>query len=707
MAAQNPPPLLDALNALSITELRSRLLEAEETLNAIRNGEVDAVVIGGKAGQRVYTLENADRPYRVLIEQMQEGALTLSKDGTVLYCNERMALMLGTLRETLLGAPVHRLFIQEDVARFEAMLSDVIQGSPATSEFTLSKPGYVTTVPVNISLVDLMVEEGASNVVCCVVTDLTHNTQRNHELSAANARLAKEIEVRRSAEDSLQLALDAAGMGSWDLNLATGMARRTLRHDQIFGYETLQPTWGLETSLTMFEDADRADVVHAFSQAQTTGSVAFEKRIRRHGDGAQRWISVKGRTHYAKGKAVRIAGVVSDITDYRAIEDQLRQAQKMEAVGQLTGGVAHDFNNLLMVISGSLDLLRRRVPDDPKTARLFDVARQGIERGSKLNQQLLAFSRRQDLHAETVCVATLIPAFEHLLQRAIGETITMTVSHEDHPWFCKTDPHQLETSILNLAINARDAMPNGGAIALVTRNRTVDAQEAINLGTAPGDYVVVAVTDNGSGMSEDVLNRIFDPFFTTKPIGKGTGLGLSQVYGFAKQSGGFVTVDSEVDHGTTVSIHLPRGQASALPAAAPVQPAVEVCGEGTILLVEDDADVRATARFMLEDLGYDVQEAGTGQAALKMLKEGAKPALVLSDVIMPDGMSGIELARTLLVSHPNLPVLLTSGYTAQQLLPDASGAAHAVLRKPYTQSELSQALRRTLQSQSPTLRAPG
>jgi PAS domain S-box-containing protein len=677
-----------------IAELEARLREAEETLDAIRNGDVDAVVVGGPSGQQVYTLENADRPYRVLIEQMQEGAVTLSEDGTVLYCNQRFATIVGTPREKVIGDVVYRFFGQAETETFRRLLAPGT-GAGISAEFTLHA-AHGAAVPVNISLIDLKVDEGMPRVVCGVVTDLTHNRRRSHELAAANEKLASEVEVRRRAEDSLQLTLDAAGMGSWDLDLAADAMRRSPRHDQIFGHKTPLPAWGLETTLDHFLTEDRGAVADAFAQAQVVGTIEFERRIRRAGDDTVRWLHVKGRTYYEAGTPIRIAGVVADITDRRAVEEQLRQAQKMEAVGQLTGGIAHDFNNLLMIIGGSLDLLGRRVPSDERTGWLIDAARQGVARGAKLNQQLLAFSRRQDLRTEVVSVDDLIPTFEHLLDRAVGEMVDVKIERGEGLWLCRTDPHQLETAILNLAINARDAMTNGGTLTLATENRVVGGQLSSSWGAAGGDYVVVSVSDTGSGMPPEVLARAFEPFFTTKAVGEGTGLGLSQVYGFAKQSNGFVTLDSELGRGTTVLIHLPRTVVPKAVAAAAAAVTVEdPQGRGVILVVEDDPAVRAVASGMLRDLGFQVREADTAPAALDSIDRGGPVDLVFSDVIMPGGMNGVELARELARRRPDLPVLLTSGYTAQRL-PNATADDLRVLRKPYTLHDLSKAITEAL-----------
>ncbi len=688
-------PEAAASRSLGLAELQARLQEAEETLDAIRNGEVDAVVIGGPSGQQVYTLENADRPYRVLIEQMQEGALTLSDDGTVLYCNQRFAALVGEDRGSVVGSVVGRFLREGEREAFHRHVGRPRSGT--SSEFTLHTAGR-QEVPVNISLVNLKVAEGMPRVICGVVTDLSNSRRRSHELAAANERLAREIDERVRAEDSLRLALDAAGMGSWDLDLATSTLRRSLRYDQIFGHPGQAPGWNWRAAFEQFVPEDRHRVAVAFREAESSGFIEVEVRIVRAGDGATRILHVKGQTFYDAGQAVRIAGVVSDVTDQRAVEEQLRQAQKMEAVGQLTGGIAHDFNNLLMIIGGSLEMLSRRVPSEERTQRLFEAARQGVARGAKLNQQLLAFSRRQELRAESVSVNDLIPTFEHLLDRAVGEVVTIRLDRAADVWLCKTDPYQLETAILNLAINARDAMPGGGTLTLATANRAVGAHAASSLAANAGDYVVVSVTDTGIGMKPEVASRVFEPFFTTKEVGKGTGLGLSQVYGFAKQSEGFVTIESAEGRGTTVSVHLPRTDRAQAAGQAPVADAPIQEGRGVVLVVDDDLAVRTTTSGMLRELGYEVLEAETARAALAVVQSEPRIDLVFSDVVMPEGMSGIDLALDLSSRRPSLPVLLTSGFTAQHAMPGAIADSLHLLRKPYGLSDLSVAVKDTMTS---------
>lgn len=682
-------------DTLTNEELISRLREAEETIEAIRTGEVDAVVIAGPQGQQVYTLENADRPYRVFVEQMQEGAVTLSENGTIVYCNERFAKLVASPHGSVIGLPFTNFFSREEGKTLSSMIDTGAEPGVA-GEFTILN-GTGRDVPVNISLINLRVDDAMPRLVCGIVTDLTLSRMRTRELSAANDRLASEIVERRRTQDNLQLTLDAAEMGIWEIDLINSRMSCSLRHDRIFGKEMGLLVSDLATLVGCFVPEDRAKVQTAFDQARATGTVEFEHRICRASDNAVRWVNVKGRTFYDGQQPKRITGVTADITHRREVDEQLRQAQKMEAVGQLTGGIAHDFNNLLMIIGGSLDMLGRRMADEPKARRLFDAARQAVARGSKLNQQLLAFSRRQDLHVEVVQINDLIPTFEHLLDRAVGEMVKIEFVKDQALWECRTDPHQLETAILNLAINARDAMPEGGRLVIKTTNRNIDEALASRWEASAGEYAVISVEDTGHGMSPEVQAHVFEPFFTTKDVGKGTGLGLSQVYGFAKQSGGFVAVTSAPGRGALIEVFLKRSTDIPPAARKPTEVTLEP-GAGVVLVVEDDAEVRATTSGMLEDLGYSVLSAATGSAALKIIQADAELDLVFSDVVMPDGMSGVELARQVSVLRPALPVLLTSGYTAQRVIPELPSGELALLKKPFSQTDLSIAIRRIMTS---------
>jgi PAS domain S-box-containing protein len=671
--------------------LEERLREAEETLDAIRRGEVDAVVVHHPDGERIYTLESADRPYRVLVEHMQEGAVTLTSEGMVLYCNHRFATLLGSTRETMIGRSVMPYLEQADAAVMAQLLSPGAETGRAAEVSLRRIDGRV--VPVTLSAVELPFESGMPRLVCVIATDLTHARQRSHELSAANAQLAGEMAERRSAEDRLAVALDAAGMGSWDIDLDEGTITISRQAEVILGLPDAGPEGRTLASMSQpFLAHEQADVRAAFDHAMATGFLDFERRVRHTAEaGHHRWVHVKGRTYHRDGVPARLVGVVGDITERRLMEIQLRQAQKMEAVGQLTGGIAHDFNNLLMVIGGSLDVLESAVPaDNAKAQRFFAAAKAGVDRGASLNQQLLAFSRRQDLQAQPVCVDELLRGFATLLSRALGETVTLELPEPPQRWYCQSDPHQLETAILNLAINARDAMPHGGRLTITTSLTTLTPREALTVSAEAGRYVVLRVRDSGTGMTPETAARIFDPFFTTKAMGKGTGLGLSQVYGFVQQTGGFVKVTSELGQGTTIDLCLPY--TDEMTTTPPAATATAVTGDGCVLVVDDDINVREVSVAMLGALGYATVEAGDAAQALAMLAENSSIDIVFSDVIMPGEINGLDLAHRIREAYPAVAVVLASGYTAQLQGDKGAPVDVEILRKPYSRAALATAL---------------
>ncbi|MBJ2177769.1 response regulator [Pseudomonas veronii] len=349
----------------------------------------------------------------------------------------------------------------------------------------------------------------------------------------------------------------------------------------------------------------------------------------------------------------------------RSNEEALRQSQKMEAVGQLTGGIAHDFNNMLTGIIGSLELLRRRVSrgklDDLDS--LIDLGVTSANRAAGLTHRLLAFSRRQSLDSKPVEINQLVTSMGELLQRSINESIALDMRLSDPLWTAEADPNQLESALLNLVINARDAMPNGGNLTVETSNRHLDSVFTAAYGTLqPGDYVELSVSDSGCGIPESVMGRVFDPFFTTKPIGQGTGLGLSMIYGFARQSGGHVTIHSEVGKGTTVSLFLPRfvGEMVVAEAANPARLPFANAGE-TVLIVEDDPAVRVLVSAVLKELGYAFVEAGDANTALPIIESDQRIDLMISDVGLP-GMNGRQLAEIGRQIRPELKVLFITGY---------------------------------------------
>ncbi len=395
-------------------------------------------------------------------------------------------------------------------------------------------------------------------------------------------------------------------------------------------------------------------------------------------------------------------GFIRDVTDRIAAEQQLRQSQKMDAVGQLTGGVAHDFNNILTVITGTIEILEHGVADRPDLATIAGMIDEAATRGAELTRQLLAFARRQPLDPRETDVNKLVIETARLLKPTLGEHIEIESMLEDDAWSALVDPSQLSAAIVNLAVNARDAMPNGGKLTLETGNVMLDeAYAAGNSEVTPGAYVMIAVSDTGSGIAADIRDRVFEPFFTTKEVGRGTGLGLSMVYGFAKQSGGHIKIYSEEGHGTAVKLYLPRTTRQAMRAAEPALAPLTPRGNETILVVEDDALVRTYVIAQLESLGYTTLAAADGAAALALVDRGAAFDLLFTDVIMPGGMNGRQLADAIRKRHPSLNVLYTSGYTENAIVHHGRlDPGVALLNKPYRKTDLARKIRDALGAQA-------
>jgi PAS domain S-box-containing protein len=407
-------------------------------------------------------------------------------------------------------------------------------------------------------------------------------------------------------------------------------------------------------------------------------------RIRK--DGTFFWASVVIDPIYEDGHLVGFAKITRDITERREaqlrleqMQKQLAEAQKLDALGQLTGGVAHDFNNLLMIISGSLHTLKRGAGGDAKLQRALAAIENATRRGAALTAQLLTFARRQSLNPEAINVAERIAAIHQVLDTGVGSAVRLAFDVSHDAWPVVIDIGEFETALVNLVVNARDAMPAGGTITISAYNRPL--RDGVN----PGDFVAISVSDTGLGIAPDILGKIFDPFFTTKPVGKGTGLGLSQVHGFAHQAGGTVEVDSELGEGTKVTILLPRRQVD-LPAEA--EETVELGDCGTVLLVEDNPDVASVSRNLLEQLGFHVRRVADAEAALREIERNHVD-LVFSDIVMPGRLDGLGLARRLRELRPDLPVLLATGYS------DAAAGVRGdfpILRKPYEIHQLSKAI---------------
>lgn len=462
---------------------------------------------------------------------------------------------------------------------------------------------------------------------------------------------------------------------------------------------------------TFYTPEDKAAEIpqRALRIATETGKFEAEGwRVRK--DGSRFWASailnaIKG----PDGQILGFAKVTRDLTERRAAEERARQAQKMEGVGQLTGGVAHDFNNLLTIIIGNLETLQRNVRrpdlDIDRLERSVDNAMRGARRAESLTQRLLAFSRQQPLDPKPIDLGRLVTGMSDLLRRTLGEQITIETVLSGNVWRALADPNQLELAILNLAVNARDAMPSGGKLTLETANVHLDEKYASSQAeVVPGQYVMLAVTDNGSGMTPEVKAKAFDPFFTTKDIGHGTGLGLSQVYGFIKQSRGHVKIYSEIGEGSTIKLYLPRAHAVSAEEDVDVAQPVSGSQDETILVVEDDPDVRTYSCETLAELGYTVVAAENGAAALRLLASNPQVNVLFSDIGLPGGMNGRQLSEEARKLRPDLKVLFTTGYARNAIVHDGRlDPGVELITKPFTQATLAEKLRNILDAK----RVPG
>ena len=448
------------------------------------------------------------------------------------------------------------------------------------------------------------------------------------------------------------------------------------------------------------EDQAKETPQHALATARSTGKYEAEGwRVRK--DGSRFWAGVViNPIKDGNGDLIGFAKITRDLTERRVADERARQAQKMEGIGQITGGVAHDFNNLLTIIIGNLETLLRNLNitavDAERLRRSAENAMRGARRAESLTQRLLAFSRQQPLDPKPTDLGRLVTGMSDLLRRSLGEQVTVETVLGGGVWRANADPNQLELAVLNLAVNARDAMPNGGKLTLETANVYLDEQYAASQAEVlPGQYVMLAVTDTGSGMPPDVIARAFDPFFTTKEVGHGTGLGLSQVYGFVKQSRGHVKIYSEMGEGTTIKLYLPRVHAASASKETEVEkPVPRGSPHETILLVEDDEDVRNYSSETLRELGYQVLEAETGRAGLQLLDRHPGVRVLFTDIGLPGGMNGRQLADEARTRRPDLRVLFTTAYARNAIVHDGRlDPGVELIIKPYTQAALAARLR--------------
>jgi PAS domain S-box-containing protein len=525
-------------------------------------------------------------------------------------------------------------------------------------------------------------------------------------MAAANRRLAHEISEREGAE-AAQRESEALYQAIF-ANAADSMFVIDVSPEGVFSVGELNPAFERATGISNAAARGRdirgltsrsvADKLIAHYEAvMAADQPVFIRDVYPLISGQRTWETIHAPVRGENGRIERIVGSSRDVTERDQAEDQLRRAQRMEAIGHLTGGVAHDFNNLLQVIRGNLELIAPELAGRDPAAQRLRNALHGADRAAQLTRQLLAFARRQPLEPKVVNPGRMIGEMAEMLRRMLGETIAVEIVVAEGLWNTLADPAQVETTLLNLAINARDAMPLGGRLTISAANSVVDAEHALkDSELEPGQYVLLTVSDTGHGMTPDVAARVFEPFFTTKGEGKGTGLGLSMVYGFVKQSHGHVQIQSAVDQGATVSIYLPRTYHEERQ-ARPVAPGL-LEGRGEVILVaEDDDMVRAASVETLSDLGYACLEARDGQAALEAIRGASRVDLLFSDVVMPGPVRGRELALKARSLRPGLPVLFTSGYARDAIVRDGRlDPEIQLLSKPFSRDDLARKVRALL-----------
>ena len=520
-----------------------------------------------------------------------------------------------------------------------------------------------------------------------VVQDITERKETERALSESHALLKAIVDGTSDAIFVKDLA------GRYLMINAAGMQSIGMSEEEVLGKDDRE-LFGTEAAGPVMEHDRR---VMESGESQT-----FEEELSMEGV-TKTWLATKGVYRDANGQVIGLVGISSDITEMKRLMDQFRQAQKMEAVGRLAGGVAHDFNNLLTVINSYSDMILQNLSADDPNRELVTEIRFAGDRGAGLTRQLLAFSRNQVLQPQVVNLNTLLKELKKLLRRLIAEDVELAVRSERALGFVKVDPGQFEQAIINLAINARDAMPSGGRLTLETHNMELTGEYTARLqDVRPGSYVMITVSDSGSGMDKATIARIFDPFFTTKERGKGTGLGLAMVYGFVKQSGGHIEVESEMGCGSKFRIYVPRITESAEVARSPRDVKMPI-GIETVLLVEDEEPVRTLLRRVLESSGYTVLSARDGADAVRIAREYAGDIQILvTDLVMPK-MNGRQLAEQLLAtSRPELSVLFMSGYT-DEILPreGIQESRVAFLQKPFNPIELAHKIREVLEPAVP------
>lgn len=629
------------------------------------------------------TLRESENRFRAIVEDQTELiGRSLPHVHTQTFVNEAYCRYFGKTREELIGSCFMDHIPSEDRDNVHRLLETLSVENPAVhmEHRAVAADGRIRWHQwTNRAIFD---DAGNIIEIQAVGRDITDSKLAEEALRESEQRYRQLIEA---SPDAILVTSKKGGKVLFANSTAVS----------VFAAESVDQLINMDM-LDFVHPDYREDVEKRRGQALQGVVPPFAERKRLRLDGSVFYSESRGIAFTWAGKPA-ILIVIRDITERKQAEERLGRAQKMEAIGQLTGGVAHDFNNLLTVVLGNAQILKSQLGDGGSDESANAIIR-AAQRGAELTQRLLAYSRRSPLSPKTIAVDELVTDMKDMLQRTLGETMKIETEIAENPWAVRADPGQLESAILNLAINARDAMPGGGSLVLAINNvRLEDENTAAQMNVAPGDYVSLSVSDTGTGMTQDVLRHAYEPFFTTKDVGKGSGLGLSMVHGFAAQSGGGVKIYSEEERGTRVTLVLPRASESDRETETKEQREVPPSHGETVLLVEDEPDVRVLTAAILGDLGYVVHMAGDGAEAIKAFENTPHIDLLLTDVVLPGGMSGPELANRIRSRRSTVKVMFMSGYPRREMQRKGVGNGDVeTLAKPFMKRDLAMGIRNAL-----------
>jgi two-component system, cell cycle sensor histidine kinase and response regulator CckA len=634
-----------------------------------------------------------------LLEAIPDAIVAVDRDGTILQINSQVLELFGYERDELIGAKVEML-VPERLRSEHHHHRNNFAAHPKTRRMGADLELYGrrkngVEFPVEISLSPVQVN--GKSVVLSAIRDISDRQRMEHELRRISEEMHRQtVEQLGESRARLALIMDSSEDAIIGKSLDGTITAWNRGAERIYGY-TPEEIIGKHVS-TLVPDERPNEIPEIMAKIARGEAIEHYESVRVTKNGRRLSVSISvSPIRDASGEVVGASAIARDITEQRRVEDQLRQSQKMEAVGRLAGGVAHDFNNVLGIINACAEFLRDRIPSSGEASTYVENIRKATERGAALTRQLLAFSRQQTVKPVLLDLNERLKDITKLLRPLMGDDVELVVAPRCQSAIVEADPGQLDQIVVNLAVNARDAMPGGGRFILETDLVDFDQHFADqHRPLTPGKYVMLAVSDTGVGMDKITLSRIFEPFFTTKEQGKGTGLGLATVYGIAQQAGGHIWVYSEPGHGTTFKLYLPSAE-DKLAAKTPSEAEAAAAGrQGTILLVEDDEIMRSLTRQMLREQGYTVVEATNGKAALEWVQANdGKIDLLLTDVVMP-AMSGPELAERLAVSHPSLKVIYMSGYTGELMEASERLKRGILIEKPFSRTALLNLLDKTL-----------